>query len=45
MLIKVKNPELYKAWLKYYKNNTLYSPAEKRTYSFIYSTEGKYPPC
>jgi len=44
MLIKVKNTDLYQKWLKYYESFDNMIPAEKRTYSFINSNKGLYPP-
>lgn len=41
MIIKCKNPELYKAWIDYYEKTTQMKPYEIRTYAFLNSEIGK----
>ena len=42
--MRIKNLELYNAWMVYYKNVDTLHPSEKRTLSSIESNKGNYPP-
>lgn len=43
-LVKVKNPDLYRSWIRWYeRNHPDMHPAARRTYSFFRSTEGETP--
>lgn len=45
MIINVKNPDLYRAWLRYFRASPEPMPDhEIRTYAFFNSQEGKLPP-
>lgn len=43
MLLKIKNPELYKRWISYYDKQDM-EPYAKRTYAFLNSNAGRTPP-
>lgn len=44
-LIKIKNTDLYQAWLRYYENHCNdMRPFEKRTQAFLNSEQGINPP-
>ena len=46
MLIKVKNPDLYDAWIAYYEAfHKDWMPAMIRTQAFFDSQRGEMPPC
>ena len=43
-IIKVTNPELYRAWLRYYAyHHPEWAGYEQRTYAFFNSEKGKRP--
>jgi hypothetical protein len=45
MLLKIKNPELYREWLDYYERYyPEWIPAERRTMAFINSTNAERLP-
>ncbi len=45
MLIKVKNPEIYKAWLNYFETHKGKVTAIERTEAFFESEKGIWPKC
>lgn len=40
MLIRVKNPDLYRRWIEYFRRMTDMAPYEARFYAWVQSNEG-----